>query len=1582
MKNKRKRPMALLLSVIMIVTMCGKPVYVEADSGQLQTGLCGTSHGQESTGALLTPDIQNSTGPALSSGVLPDAKNSTGPVLSAGVQQQGDAVTAPDDGCIAEMTNGDNIYHIKTFEEMINDLKYKYELWNGSTAITLLQDVEITEPLVFDFFNSDITFDLNGKTLSGNLEESLFKIDHDVLCVFAIQNGTIRNTGSGAALELSERWITLENVDVFGDTFLTEDFIRSTKYIPTFLGGGTFTRICIDENALYHKALSEMLGGKGCYFAYADSGERVSQTYLKGDEPLENVTVKPCAHKKEDGTSAYEKKSDRSIIYGPIIYSQCRICNNSCPHAGVEHQQCQDCQLELMASLSSNEKTRYFGSFSGACQAVDDSSDRRIKPTIKLLCSQEVSTVRFSWPVTIDLNGFTLTRSSDSGDTSIAIQGNVTFQNTEDSKDGHYAGSLIVKGNDPAAGIGGIVGRLTVPAQNHRLRIDELEVEKASGEVSLSGGTFGKITVRDGVTLDSLLGGNCYYADVDGAWVDTKDKTELQEVTVTECKHDSFEAVCVRNETTGLDEWKCLCGKVTFKASVTKNGHTLYYEDLEKALAAAEAGSVLRLTEFPDAPVIVQKDVVFDFTGTNFSAISDPVTLVLKGTVTIISKGTSDSDGGITKFGIPIVVQEGGKLVVPARYDCNKENKLNFTKGIALIAGSKADFDAGTYGQLSLSGSCEVNISGGSYENIRIYETDDQNLPVRQREVTYEDFAALLDHGKAYRLTGQDIWSNQSSVKASDPLLTAKWKYIENVTVGDAPVVSVTAYSYITDQAHKENVTVQYGAQAGKEFSLRPEICFNTGAESSVTYQWYQVDDQGSRTESGPSSKTGILKLDARLSTGTHTYVVEADCNGYLCDSTPYTITVTPRVLETPIVDETTCTKVYDGTVSTGFRILGYYAGSDPDSSDAIFFREEDLRLDRAYYNAPSVGTGEAQSDRKIEYDVTILNPNYTFRDNQKTQHGICQAYITKAGAPAADTGVLTVANDQAAEYVFDFKSLLPDAPAGNYGTVEYTVSDVSLGDYADASKVTISDGAVTLPVRQVRSQEEGKAGTVTVNVKTQNYKEIPLTLIVNAVNRKLPVLAGNLTLGKSVLTYGERLDTISISGTMKDGDQVVDGTFEWMAPDLELVTGTHTAGWKFIPNNKMKYLEVTGTAEVTVNKAKLTGQPKYTPVTEQGKTFADIPLTINDSWPDGRVLWTDREYEYEVPGNAKVEANTSYYWKFEPYDKANYEELCGTLVPYVVSKEEPSSPGSDGSSSGGGSSSGSGSSFGDSSLGGGSSSEDRQPSVDDGSTIVARPDPAKPDFLTVSRTKPVTPDKTGRVKIGHDIVQSAVLTAKKDAEKNGNEKNGVAVIFPVIPMDGPSAFYVTLEARTLDTLVEEKVKWLEVDVNGVAAECLDTDLLQWLAAASGGGDILLKIGRTETFPSKEVKSAIGARPVYDMSLAYVSGDRETPVTNLCGHEITVRLHYVPAENEMTDYLCAVYVDDAGKVEWLSSSSYDLDREAVVFQAKHFSVYAVGYRDPVPAFTSVMGQCGTAGILITVVQGMRSGIHNACKRNR
>lgn len=313
-----------------------------------------------------------------------------------------------------------------------------------------------------------------------------------------------------------------------------------------------------------------------------------------------------------------------------------------------------------------------------------------------------------------------------------------------------------------------------------------------------------------------------------------------------------------------------------------------------------------------------------------------------------------------------------------------------------------------------------------------------------------------------------------------------------------------------------------------------------------------------------------------------------------------------------------------------------------------------------------------------VTYTVKLHNPNYTFTDstgtNTDTMTFVQEGHIDCAPAPTVTKqGALTVANKHAGTYTFDLKTLLPELPAPQeYGTIKYELTEeTNLNSNYYTEGATISnDGILSLPINRVDNSTEKEIGNIHVKVNSQNFLDFNLTLNVSAANKKVPT--GTPTLSKTNLTYGDKLSGITLSGSMKDGEAEVTGTFTWKNPNEILTAGKHQAGWVFTPTNRADYIEVTGESEVTVAKATPSGTPSYTAITESAKTLEDAHLAVGTIQPEGFIQWVDADGK-EINVSTEVKANTAYTWKFTPYDE-NYTDLTGTITLWHKSSSGSSS--------------------------------------------------------------------------------------------------------------------------------------------------------------------------------------------------------------------------------------------------------------------------------------------------------------------
>ena len=635
--------------------------------------------------------------------------------------------------------------------------------------------------------------------------------------------------------------------------------------------------------------------------------------------------------------------------------------------------------------------------------------------------------------------------------------------------------------------------------------------------------------------------------------------------------------------------------------------------------------------------------------------------------------------------------------------------------------------------------------------------------------------------------------------------------------------------------------------------------------------------------------------------------------------------------------------KTYDGTTNAGI-------------SSVTFEGSVTLQKDKDYTVTSSFDDASVGNGKNVTATVTLMGQaakNYALKQSSITTTG----NITKAAAPDfTKETALTIVNDCEKTYTVTLPALPTLETPKEYGAVTYGAPTVNLPStyYADGAKV--EDGKLILPIQKNDVKTTGSVGTVTVAIKSTNYADITLTVNVNATNKLVPTVTAPTA---NALTYNGAEQALVTAGKTTGGTMLyrLDGS-KWseQLPTAKNA-GKYTVWYKVQGN--AEYADVAEQSlPVTVAKKSVT------------VTALDKSAYTGSTAPDLSSPKADKDYKVEglVGADTLSGTVTLTYAQTPDMSKTGQTKIniTGTLsndnyaITYVSGTLTVSNQPSGGDSSSGGPDGGGGSSSGNS----GNSGNTSQP--DTGK-------PNKSDSPVTGETKPVKPDKNGNVSVDNSSVQSAIDKAKQDAKKNGTTENGIAVTVPITSAAGQTSFNVTIKAQTLDLLVKENVRQFTVATDHLVSVNIGLDTLKQLDAASAGGDIILRANKVDALRSTEAKAAIGTRPVYDLSLVYLSGGKETPITSLNGHTISVRLPYTAAKGEQTGNLYAVYVDDAGKVEWITRSSYDASLKAVVFETGHFSVYGVGYKNPAPAFTDIHNHWAADNILFAASRGLLSG---------
>ena len=657
-----------------------------------------------------------------------------------------------------------------------------------------------------------------------------------------------------------------------------------------------------------------------------------------------------------------------------------------------------------------------------------------------------------------------------------------------------------------------------------------------------------------------------------------------------------------------------------------------------------------------------------------------------------------------------------------------------------------------------------------------------------------------------------------------------------------------------------------------------------------------------------------------------------------LTDSVVPEISKYPLQLSVAVEDKT-----YDGTTNAGI-------------SSVTFEGSVTLQKDKDYTVTASFDDASVGNGKNITATVTLMGQaakNYALKQSSVTTTG----NITKAAAPDfTKETALTIVNGHEKTYTVTLPTLpVLEAPK-EYGTVTYGAPTVNLSSTYYTSGAKVEDGKLILPIQKNDVKTTGSVGTVTVVIKSTNYADITLTVNVNATNKLVPTVTAPTA---NALTYNGAEQALVTAGKTTGGTMLYrlgDSKWSEQLPTAKNA-GEYTVWYKVQGN--AEYADVAEQSlPVTVAKKAVT------------VTALDQSAYTGSTAPDLSSPKADKDYKVEglVGADTLSGTVTLTYAQTPDMSKTGQTKIniTGTLsndnyaITYVPGTLTVSNQPSGGDSSSGGPDGGGGSSSGNS----GNSGNTSQP--DTGK-------PNKPDSPVTGETKPVKPDKNGNVSVDNSSVQSAIDKTKQDAKKNGTTENGIAVTVPITSAAGQTSFNVTIKAQTLDLLVKENVRQFTVATDHLVSVNIGLDTLKQLDAASAGGDIILRANKVDALRSTEAKAAIGTRPVYDLSLVYLSGGKETPITSLNGHTISVRLPYTAAKGEQTGNLYAVYVDDAGKVEWITRSSYDASLKAVVFETGHFSVYGVGYKNPAPAFTDIHNHWAADNILFAASRGLLSG---------
>lgn len=873
----------------------------------------------------------------------------------------------------------------------------------------------------------------------------------------------------------------------------------------------------------------------------------------------------------------------------------------------------EDSNTDYVASVttSDSESTNYT-SLDDALDAAKDGD------TITLLSDAAVTRCHFlSTAFTLKLNGKTATTEPN---TELYIHAQVIVQDNSTGKTGGMAGTslLNVQSNgDLIIQSGTFDGQITINDGKLTIKGGTFNQEVAlprgdSDSVFFSGGTFTHIWCPNSF-LNLLADGHAFYDNNDNLVNAAHIDYNLYDVSVRTHQHSFTGGTCACGSPcphTSVDaNGACTVCHKQIAASVTAGEDVTYYDGLGKALnyANQNKGCTLKLLANVESAVSVKAPLIFDLNGHNVQRLS------------VCAKATIRDSG-----------TEKGKI------------------GKVLI------FDK---------------------------EGETPNLTLGD----------LLEEGYAFKYEN-DTWVNDSHVQTSDEL---------SVTVEKAPIQSVAVFA--KDKNNNEvSTNMAYGTTG--EVTLVSSCNLSETSGENLSCAWYKLTDDTAIPPLEGAAGTNYT-LPADLPAGKHTYWVTFTSDDY-SKSAEITVTVTPVSLEDAEV--TVQSPTYNGklqepkvTVKLGDKTL---------SRDNDYTMEVTKQINAGSHQLTIKGGGNYTGTKTVEwkilpktianptievgsggiYDKTAKTPSVVVKDDgtsiPDSEYTVSYENNTNAG-----TATVKITDKENGNYTVNCSSTfeIQKAPALILETINVTATagvaktitvpltglmpeDANISGYVTGTMngFGLVSGDNVKPHFIYDVTENSKEGTITatVTIKSQNYEDSTATVSLTLTPKAIPV--GAPTLSKSVLTYGDKLGDITLSGSMMDGEAAVEGTFSWVSPeDKPSATEKYVAKWVFTPKDKNTYATVHGETNITVNKATPTGKPEYTAITTSGKKLSDASLTQTEtsfSVP-GTVAW-------KLPADTEVTANTAYEWVFTPNDTDNYNPLTGTITLWHKSSSGSSS--------------------------------------------------------------------------------------------------------------------------------------------------------------------------------------------------------------------------------------------------------------------------------------------------------------------
>ncbi len=1055
--------------------------------------------------------------------------------------------------------------------------------------------------------------DLNGHSIKGTVTVKGIKGDFITTTLSNTQNTTTASidkvvafdgaelAGSGypaviGELTLAEgaTWNNILNDTALGYKVLNADGTH-TWYAPNDVNGSQLNNVIINRLPITRKNLAFKVNG----------------TNVKGNKVERGTTVQLCASCNTKGADVY-------IYIGEII-------GNNDPTYTYSQKKAEYKKIGsswyYVVDLDANTIGSYDIYFTATKDGYSVTSSHKKLTVTKLNLSKAVITfpngnesVYQPYNTTTGVPPYVVTYNGSE------LKAGVDYTVVSgDSRSTVGTATLTIKATDDGDYTGQKTARWTVAAHKATISVGDI-IKVYDGTTDLPANASVKLKSADSRYAPSggplpLVAGEDYQilnASYDSANASEDEKTVSFTITLTD-RNYTFEDGTTQKAFTlnGADVSQ------TFKisqATVTPNEITQYvFNDLAKTY------EIDLRTLLPELPVgceygkIHNRGCNYHFTDSTYLDSSNNIFVSNEGILTlpIVSAHNTDVNGQIGTITVPIV----------------STNYQQFDLTIKVVIGEKIQLD-----QSGVTVSASNITYGQTLANSTLTATGSMICPRTQAVIP-----------------GTFAWKD-GTIKPNAGSYDAEWTFTPAEGYEEyAPATGAVTVTVEPAELTRVSVRASSTYYTGKP-QHASTIAFGQSVDGTTVTFTYSNKVDGDYTSDGPTF------TDA----GTYTVYYKAEAANHKTATGTFTVTIAPLPISLLSVERSS--KSYDGTANvtlTASRLTFFSKAASrsgiilPDTaltfSDAQFTMKQ---ADGSYLPSPEAGNGKA-----LSFTMTLANDNYVLEREPEGTKTVSDTFATddttrftinKAAAPVLTAYPVT------RKYTLKTEQTIPLPDLESLGMPgDAQVSDTNAfhsGSYSPAGKIEdgwgidVNTGAITYTLAE--GVAPGNVITFTLLVRSKNYEDAAVTVILTLTERDTPIL----TLPDSITVdyTGAGIPVSAVTGKRAAFDgKDVPGTWSWKAG--QTITNAADTGTKtivFTPDDPVNYLPAEGTVSVTISPV----APAYTaPTAMDGLIYSGSAQALVNagSTAHGKLLYSlskDGAYSETVPTGTDAGEYTVWY--------------------------------------------------------------------------------------------------------------------------------------------------------------------------------------------------------------------------------------------------------------------------------------------------------------------------------------------------